>query len=183
MIQNILFNDKWLKEFSLIPLNFNTKEVQNYIKLAETIWLEPILGTSFYEELLYQVKMNELTDENSTALVEAIYPYLGFCVAYEALPSLIYHVNETSVTKGHSENSDAIDLKETTYFESHLRRQIEARKDYLIKWLCSHCESFPLFDSSKCNCGNTCCNSNGKLNNPNPLFELYTPPRKCTDLK
>lgn len=179
MIQNILFNDKWLKEFSVIPLNFNTKEVQNYLKLAETIWLEPVIGRPLYDELLYQVKNNQLTDENSTLLVEAIYPYLGFCVAYEALPTLIYHVSEVSVTKGKSDNSEPIDLKETTYFEAHLRRQIEARKDYLIKWLDCHCDSFPLYQPS---CNNSCCDAKG-LNKPNPMFELYTPPRKNTTLR
>lgn len=168
---NTLFNDKWLKEFSVIPLNYNTKEVQNYCKLAETIWLLPIIGESFYEELLYQVKQNELSEENSTALVEAIYPYLGFCVAYEALPSLIYHVNETSVTKGHSDNSDAVDLKEANFFENHLRRQIEARKDYLIKWLNSHCDSFPLYHPTGCGCNS--CSTGGKLNAPKPLWTVY----------
>ena len=180
MIQNILFNDKWLKEFSVIPLNFNTKEVQNYIKLAETIWLEPAIGTPFYEELLYQVKNNALTEENSTALVEAIYPYLGFCVAYEALPTLIYHVSEVSITKGKSDNSETIDLKETNYFEQHLRRQIEARKDYLIKWLCERHDLFPLFHN--CQCGG-CCNENKGLKTPNPMFSLFAPPRKNTNLR
>ena len=179
MLQNILFNDKWLKEFSIIPLNFNTKEVQNYCKLAETIWLEPILGTPFYEELLYQVEHNALTEENSTALVEAIYPYLGFCVAFEALPTLIYHVSEVSITKGKSDNSETIDLKETAYFEQHIRRQIEARKDYLIKWLDCHCDSFPLYHST---CNSSCCGDKG-LNMPNPNWEVYGLPKKNTNLR
>ena len=175
---NTLFNDKWLKEFSVIPLNYNTKEVQNYCKLSETIWLEPILGTPLYEELLYQVKNNQVSDQNSTLLVEAIYPFLGFCVAYEALPSLIYHVNETSVTKGHSDNSDAVDLKEANYFENHLRRQIEARKDYLIKWLDSHCDNFPLYHPTGCN---SCCGNKG-LTTPNPMFEIYSTKKRHTNL-
>lgn len=178
MIQNILFNDKWLKEFSVIPLNFNTKEVQNYLKLAETIWLEPIIGRPLYDELLYQVKNNQLTDENSTLLVEAIYPYLGFCVAYEALPFLWSHVSEVGVTMGHSENSDSLSLKDMTYVEAHLRRQIEARKDYLIKWLDCHCESFPLYHPT---CNDSCCNAKG-LNAPNPMWTYYAPRKRFTDL-
>lgn len=180
---NTLFNDKWLKEFSVIPLNYNTKEVQNYVKLAETIWLEPILGTSFYEELLYQVKENQVTSENSTLLVEAIYPFLGFCVAYEALPSLIYHVSEVSVTKGKSDNSDPVDLKEANFFENHLRRQIEARKDYLIRYLCTHCDSFPIFNpKGVCGCGCDTCSADGKLHNPKPIWTVYGTKKRCTDL-
>lgn len=180
-MQNVLFNDKWLKEFSVIPLNFNTKEVQNFVKLAETIWVEPIIGTPLYDELLYQVKNNQLTDENSTLLVEALYPFLGFAVAYEALPTLWLHVSEVSITKGKSENSEAVTLKDMTYYESFIRRQLEARKDYLIKWLDSHCDSFPLYHPKNCGC-NSCC-SNGKgLNMPNPMWELYGTRKRFTNL-
>ena len=107
MVQNILINEKYLKEFSPIPLNYNLKEIHNYIKLSEQIWLEPILGNAFYQELLYQVKTNEVTEENSTALVEAIYPLLGYAVALESLPFLWSHISEVGITLGKSENSDS----------------------------------------------------------------------------
>ena len=181
MIQNTIINEKWLKEFSPIPLNYNLKELHNYIKLAETIWLEPILGNDYYEELLQQVKDNALTDENSTALVEAIYPYLGFAVALESLPVMWAHISEVGITKGKSDNSDSLDLKDMTYFQSHLRAQVEARKDYCKKWLCERIDSFPTIDC--CCCGCSCCNNNAKLNKPNPWKQLYSTCRKDTRLR
>lgn len=185
--QSILFNDKLLKEFSPIPLNYSLDEIKNYIKLAETIWLLPIVGEEWYDELLDQVEHNTLTDENATAMCEAIYPYLGFCVALEALPSMWLHVSEVSITKGHSDNSEAATQKEMVYYSEHLRRQVEARKDYLIQWLCERQDSFPLFDPKVCNCGCGCQNScglpNGKLNKPNPLMGVYSTLPKCDNLK
>lgn len=181
MIQNILINEKYLKEFSPIPLNYNLKEVHNYIKMAEQIWVEPIIGYNFYQELIYQVKNNQVTEENSTLLVEALYPLLGYAVALESLPFLWSHISEVGITLGHSENSDSLSLKDMTYIEGHLRRQVEVRKDYLIKWLDSHCESFPLYHPTNCGC-NSCCANGGKLNEPNPLFEIYTVLKRCTDL-
>lgn len=181
MIQRTIINDKWLKEFSPIPLNYNMKELHNYVKLAETIWLEPILGQDFYEELLDQVGENNLSEENSTALVEAIYPYLGFAVALEALPMTWAHISEVGVTKGKSDNSDSLDQKEMTYVSQHLRAQVEARKDYCKRWLCERHESFPLLNC--CACGCSCCNDNAKLNQPNPWRQVYKPYRRCTDIK
>lgn len=181
MIQRTIINDKWLKEFSPIPLNYNMKELHNYVKLAETIWLEPILGQDFYEELLDQVADNDLSEENSTALVEAIYPYLGFAVALEALPMTWAHISEVGVTKGKSDNSDSLDQKEMTYVSQHLRAQVEARKDYCKRWLCERHESFPLLNC--CACGCSCCNDNAKLNQPNPWKQIYKPYRRCTDIK
>lgn len=181
MIQNTLINEKWLKEFSPIPLNYNLKELHNYIKLAESIWIEPLIGFQFYDELLNQVADNDLSEENSTALVEAIYPYLGFAVAYEALPIMWAHISEVGITKGKSDNSDSLDLKDMTYFQQHLRNQVEARKDYCKKWLCEHYQFYPYLDVCGCNCD--CCNNGATLNYPNPQFQVYKPARKNTNLK
>lgn len=180
MFINVLINDKYLKEYSPIPLNYNSKEIQNYIKIAEQIWLEPILGYHLYDELLYQVKNNQVTEVNSTLFTEALYPLLGYAVALEALPFLWSHVSEVGVTMGHSENSDSLSLKDMTYVESHLRRQVEVRKDFLIKFLCEHHESFPLFDNCKCGC-NSCCDAKG-LNAPNPMWTYYAPKKRFIDL-
>ena len=185
MITNTIINKKWLQEFSLLPQNYSMKEVENFIKLAEVIWLEPCIGTPFYDELLEQVANNQVTSANSTALVEAIYPYLAIAVNYESLPSLWAQLSEVGVVKGKSDNSDSISLKEMTYYEQFIRRQLEARKDYCIKWLCQHQDSFPLFDTSKCKCGcnDTCCNNSPQLNMPNPNLGLFKTNVKCTDLK
>lgn len=181
MLHNCLMNAKWLKEFSLIPLNFNTKEIENFIKLAEEIWIVETIGYEWYEELLEQVRENNLTPENSTALVEAIYPYLAMAVQYEALPSLWIHTTEVGLTLGSSENSTSVTLKDMTYYEQFIRRQLEVRKDYCKKWICEHIDSFP--KASCCGCGCGCCQDNSKLNYPNPLKQIYGTSRKCTDLK
>lgn len=181
-MQNILINEKWLKEYSPIPLNYNLKEVVNYIKITEQIWVEPILGFNFYEELLYQTKNNQVSEENSTLLTEALYPLLGYAVVLEALPFIWTHISEVGITLGKSDNSDSLTLKDMTYVENHIRRQVEVRKDYLIKFLCEHCKSYPLFNPSGI-CGSECpCSDKAKLNPPRPLFGLYGFKKRCTDL-
>ena len=179
----MIINKKFLAQYSVLPIpsNFNYDEVMNYVDIAEKIWLLPILGWDWYNEIQEQVDNNTLTPENSTALVEAIYPFLGFAVAYEALPSLMYHVSEVSITKGHSDTSEALTLKELTYYQQHIRNQVEVRKNYLMKWICEHLEYFPL--AIPCNCGCSCCNNNAKLNYPNPNYQLYSTYRKNTNLR
>lgn len=182
MLINTIINSKYLKEFSPIPLNFDTKELQNYVKLSEVQWVVPVIGQTWYDELIDQVQNNDLTDENSTALVEAIYPYLGFSVAYEALPFIWADISQVGITKGKSENSESLTLKDITLVQQHLRTQVEARKDYCIKWLDEHAESFPLYIPSNCGCSVCACDGRGKLNKPNKLRQLYTPPRIRTTI-
>lgn len=177
----MLINRKYLAKYSPYPVNYNFDEVVNYVELAEKIWIIPVIGLEWYEQLQEQIDSDTLSDENSTALVNAIWPYLGFAVAYEALPLTWADITEVGVTKGHSDNSDSLSLKDMTYIEGHLRRKVEALKDLCIQWLDSHQLSFPLYHPSNCGC-NTCCNKKGKLNSPNPWNQLYSTNRIDTDL-
>ena len=176
-----IINEKYLKQFSPIPLNFNLAEVKNYIDIAQLIWLRPILGCDFMDELEQQVHDNQVTSANSTALIEAIYPFLAYATVYESLPFIWSNISEVGITLGHSENSDSITLKDLTYIQQHLRNQVEVRKDFLIKWLDAHYQSFPLYHTSNCGC-TSCCNRRNKLNKPNPNFSIYTTRKPRTDL-
>ena len=181
MIQNCLINDKWLKEFSPYPLNYNTKEIQNYIKLAEVQYILPLIGNDWYEELLDQVKNNTLTQENSTALIEAIYPVLGFSIAYEALPLTWAKISEVGVVKSSSDNSEPLTLKDLTLVQQHLKAQAAVRIDYAKHWLCEHQDSFPLLDLCGCGCEN--CSKNKLSNHKGVHDSIYSTYRRNTNLK
>ena len=178
----MIINKKYLAKYSpLIPSNYNFDEIMCYVDIAEKIWIVETIGYDWYEELQEQVEKNELTEENATALVEAIYPYLAMAVSYEALPMIWTHASEIGLTKGHSDSSESLSLKELTLIQDHVRRQLEARKDYCVKWLCEHRESFPLLNV--CSCGCSSCNENeGKLNRPNPQAQIWSTRRKNTNL-
>lgn len=178
----MLLNKKILSQYSPYPRNYDLTEVMQYVDIAEKVWIVKLIGYSMYEELCQEVKDNNLTPENSTLLVEAIYPLLGFAVAYEALPLTWASVTEIGVVKGHSDNSDSLDLKDMTYVSDHLRRQIEVRKDFAIQWINDHIEYYPLIaQCTSCEC--SCCGNNAKLNYPNPNQQLYKPYKRCTDIK
>lgn len=176
----MIINRKNIAKYSNLPINYNYDEVMNYVDVAEKLWLVPLIGYDWYSELQEQVNENKVSEENATALVEAIWPYLGFCIMYEALPAIAYHASEVSLTKGKSDNSDPLTLKEIGFYQEHIRRQIEARKDFLKKWICEHYTYFPLADV--CSCGCSCCQKEG-LNKPNPLQELYSTYRRRNNLK
>lgn len=183
----LIINEKYLKKYSLLPLNYQMNDVMNFVRLAQELWVRPILGTAFYEELLEQVGNNNLTDENATLLVQALWSYLGSAFDMEFLPFAYLHINEVGVTKGKSDNSDSADLKDITYLQSQIRKNLEIKKDFLISFLRQHESSFPLWRLDECNCScksnsNPCC-GDAELNNPNPLNIVYTTKRIDTDLK
>ena len=178
----MIINEKYFKKYSPIPVNYNMTEIKNYIPVAEKIWLIPVIGYDLYDELDEQVQENQVSDENATLLTEGgLWQYLAFATVYEALPMIWSHISEVGVTKGKSDNSDSLDLKDMTYVAQHLRNQVEVLKDQLKRWLCEHSDTFPTLDC--CGCGCSCCGDNAQLNRPNPMKQIYGTPRRCTNLK
>ena len=177
----MIINESFFKKYSPIPVNYNMAEIKNYIGVAEKIWVKPLIGYDLFDEIEEQIENNTVSEENATLLTEGgLWQYLSFATVLEALPLIWSHISEVGVTKGKSDNSDSLDLKDMTYVGQHLRNQVEVLKDQLKKWICEHYEYYPLADVCACEC--SCC-KHAELNYPNPNNELYTTRRKCTDLK
>ena len=171
----MIINEKYLKEYSPIPLNYDLTELRNYIGVAEKIWVVPVLGQDLYDEIQSQVDENKLSDENSTLLTEGgLWQYLAFATCLEGLAFIWANFSEVGITLGKSDNSESVNLKDITYIEQNLRRQVEVLKDSLIKWLNSHLDSFPKYVPYM--------ESPIGMYEPNANTQLLTPPRVCIDL-
>lgn len=139
-----LINEDYFKANCPVPLNFNIDEIKPFFNIAERLWVEPLLGSPLYEELLKQVEDNDITEVNSTLLLE-LYPYLAMAICFEALPFLMYHVSEVGITKGKSENSESITSHDVNYINSHLRTQVETLKNGVKDFLERHAVHYPLY--------------------------------------
>ena len=174
---------KYLQQYSPIPKNYDVTNLMPYVNVAEKIWLKEIIGGELYNELNEQVESNTLSEENATLLTEGgLWQYLAFATLYEGLPFVWARITEAGIQLGKSDSSDSISIKDLTVFQQHLRNQVEVLKGQLIKWLCEHSESFPLFDTSQCDGCGCGCGTNSTLKRPNPQKLVYGLPRRCTNI-
>lgn len=153
-----LITEDYFKTYSPISDNYNIKDIKPYFHVAEKLWIEPIIGTPLYEELLDEVEKNEVTPENATLLLN-IYPLLAFTIVYESLPFVGYHLSQVGITKGKSENSEPVSINDVNYISTQLRNQCETMKKLLKKFLDENAEHYPLYyadNTVDCNCGNDC---------------------------
>ena len=155
-----LITEEYFKTYSPISDNYNIKDIKPYFHVAEKLWIEPIIGTPLYEELLGEVEKNEVTPENATLLLN-IYPLLAFAIVYESLPSVGYHLSQVGITKGKSENSEPVSINDVNYISTQLRNQCETMKMLLKKFLDEHAEHYPLYYADntvecKCECDDEC---------------------------
>lgn len=149
--QRTLFNEEYLKEYSLLPTNFNTKEVWNFIPLTEQLHIVPVIGQALYEELLDQVEKNEVTPANASLLLE-IYPFEGLALMEVCMPYLAMHITEVGITKGKSENSDSADVNDINYLTNYVRSQMEPLKNKLTSFLKNNKDLYPLYKDKDIDC-------------------------------
>lgn len=165
----MLLNTKILSQYSPLPKNYNFDEIMLYQPIAISLWIKPVLGEEFLDELETQVANNNITPENATLLTTGgLLQYLAYAMVYEGLPFIYADFNEAGITIPDMDFSKSVDLKQLNYIQDHLRRTLEYLKDEVIKFLDDHFESFPLYCS---HCG--CCNDAPKLKKPNPMFTVY----------
>lgn len=149
-----LITEDYFKTYSPISDNYNIKDIKPYFHVAEKLWIEPIIGTPLYEELLDEVEKDEVTPENATLLLN-IYPLLAFAIVYESLPFVGYHLSQVGITKGKSENSEPVSINDVNYISTQLRNQCETMKMLLKKFLDENAEHYPLYyadNTVECKC-------------------------------
>lgn len=153
-----IINKEYFYKYSPFPKNFDLTEIWNYVTMAEKLYIIPVIGQDLFDEINEQIKNNNLSDENSTLLTDGcLWQLLGFATAYESLPLTWSKISEAGIQLGKSDSSDSVSLKDLTLIQSHLQNQINGLRDYVIKFLCSHVDSYPLFDTSICDgCGCGC---------------------------
>lgn len=199
-----IINEEYFKKYSPIPDNYNIKEIKPFFKVAEQLWVMPLLGQALYDELLEQVCANDVTPENSTLLL-VVYPYLSFAICYEALPFISYHFSQVGVTKGKSDNSDSVSINDVNFISTQLRSQVETMKGQLKDFLNNHKDIYPLYKSDDCECSSqNVCEDCGWIadyygsgrydwqyfralyeankNKPNPRLQVYTTRRINIDI-
>ena len=156
--QRTLITEEYFKTYGPIPDNYNINELKPYFHVAEKLWIEPIVGTPLYEELLDEVEEDRVKPENATLLLN-IYPLLSFAIVYESLPFVSYHLSQVGITKGKSENSDSVSINDVNYISTQLRNQCETMKKLLKKFLDENAEHYPLYyadNNAECNCDDEC---------------------------
>lgn len=198
-----LINEAYFKQYSPVPDNYNIKDIEPYFKVAEEIWVKPLIGVPLYENLLEEVNTNNVSPENSTLLL-MLYPYLAFAITHEALPFISYHLSEVGLTVGHSDNSTAAPVSGINLISTRLRSTLETLKSNFKKWLDEHSDNYPLYKPNICECvqSSSCDNDywlleyfNGGYRNSNWLWQYFlnknkpqtrlqcfTTPRKPIDL-
>ena len=135
-----------LKGFGYIDENVDDKLTGNVIFTAQEQMLQPILGSSLYDEITAQKIAGTLTSLNTTLIGNKYFKRgLMFASLSEGMDVFNYKIRNKGVMKSNSDNSQSVDLSELTRLSAMYKDNAEWNFEQLRLYLVENQASYPLY--------------------------------------
>lgn len=141
----------YLKENSTIEDNVDDAKLVPFIKKSQDIYLQQILGTTFYNHLKDAIVNNTLTSDEESLIRDYIQPMVAEYTVYESLPFLSNKLTNKSISQENSEFSTPSGLDELKYLRNTVRDMAEFYGKRLAKFLCDNTSLFPVYSNPDAN--------------------------------
>jgi hypothetical protein len=139
--------EAYLKQKTPITQNVSATDVMPFIEPSASSWMQSILGTYFFNDLL--VKYNAQTlNGDETILVEKIKPAIAWRATVDCVLGLTYQLKNKGLQKQNGDNSESVDQTETTFVMRHYEQKAEFFEMITRKYLKLNKDLFPEFTSN-----------------------------------
>lgn len=140
-----LISSKLLIKYSPITEDTGTTSFVPYVKIAQILHINKLLGEPLIAELSEQIKDGTLTPKNK-ALLEVMAPCIAYYTVYQGLPFHWASIVNKGVTVRESENSKGVDQNDIAQLRAWLLNDANTFKQNLIEYLCKCASSYPLWN-------------------------------------
>lgn len=137
----------YVKRNTIVELNVDETKINPIIIKSQKVYIQQVLGSSFYNHLQDAISGSTLTVNEDNLLRDYIQPALAEYVVYDLFPFLNYKATNKSIAKQSSEWSEASALDEIKYLRNSIRDMAEYLTERLAKYLCDHSSLFPLYQN------------------------------------
>lgn len=142
--------EAYLKQKTPITANVSATEVSKFIEPAALAWMQSILGTYFFNDLLTKYNAQTLS-ANEELLVAKMQPAIAWRAAEDAVVALTYQLKNKGLQKQNGDNSESVELAEAGFVMKHYSQKAE-HFEYLVRsWLKNNKDLFSVFTSTS-NC-------------------------------
>jgi hypothetical protein len=146
---NVLFiGEEYIRENTVFNLNVDIKDIEQSAGVAQDMHIQPILGTTFYNELELAYSAQTLTPDEIT-LMEYIKPALAYQAAQMTLPFLNYNIKNKGSVQQFGENASSIDAGTFHFLRKEIQNRAEFYTQRLVAYLCKNANLYPSYISSE----------------------------------
>ena len=114
----LLISEQRVKQYTNLDNNVRMEEITPFIIQSQDLYLQPRLGTKFFDRLKAGVIAGDLSADEKSLLNDYISPMLAQYSVYMMLPGLKYKLVEKGIVSGTSEETAATSLQELEYLRN-----------------------------------------------------------------
>lgn len=145
MARAYLISETKLKALSKLGQSLDMDIINPLVLEMQEMYIQPILGSTLYNELLTQVDAGTLTAANTTLLNDHIQPCLIKWIEYEAPIELTYKFSSKGLVKRTGEDTEAVDSSEIKDLMDRLKNKAEWYSERVTKFLCENEADYPSY--------------------------------------
>lgn len=142
---NIMMGENYLKQASIINDNADMKDITPIIEDVQRLYIEDLLGTLLYEQILSQIYTNTVSANNITLLDSYILPCMKFYVLCECTPAFKWRYMNKGVMVKSSDNSQPAQTQEILYLMDKWKNNAEKLAQKCTAYLVKNSSTYPLY--------------------------------------
>lgn len=143
MATALLITRQDLVRYSVLDGNVDTDKFIGFVKKAQDIHIQSMLGTRLLEKIQADIIAGTLAEPYITLLEDYIKPCLIDFAIVEYLPQAAYTVANKGVYKHNSENSESVSKEELDFLMEQYRQTAMNYKERFIDYVINNSSSFP----------------------------------------
>lgn len=145
---NLMMGETYLKQNSIINDNADMKVITPTIEDVQRLYIEDLLGTRLYNEILSQIASSNVSTLNQTLLDSYLLPAMKYYVLCECTPVFKWRYMNKGVMVKNSENSQPADTQEILYMMDKWKNNAEKLAKRVTDYLCAESASYPLYSAN-----------------------------------
>ena len=148
----LLISEQKLKDSTAINLNVDVNILLPYVLQAQTLYIEPKLGTQLYEHIKGLIQAGTISDAGNVAYKTLLDDYISFVLVnysfYHAIPYLRFKVENGNIYSKTSETGTALSTEESQSLREEISNTAQYYTERMIEYIRNNTSLFPEYSTN-----------------------------------
>jgi hypothetical protein len=148
----LLISEQKLKDSTAINLNVDVNILLPYVLQAQTLYIEPKLGTQLYEHIKGLIQAGTIGNVGNAAYKTLLDDYISFVLVnysfYHAIPYLRFKVENGNIYSKTSETGTALSTEESQSLREEISNTAQYYTERLIEYIRNNIDDYPEYSTN-----------------------------------
>ena len=148
----LFISEQKLKDSTAINLNVDVNILLPYVLQAQTLYIEPKLGTQLYEHIKGLIQAGTIGNVGNAAYKTLLDDYISFVLVnysfYHAIPYLRFKIENGNIYSKTSETGTALSTEESQSLREEISNTAQYYTERLIEYIRNNIGDYPEYSTN-----------------------------------